>query len=77
MSSDTLISRFIFYHQLESGICDERNWPYQCGAPYICLQLDEQSNNFPNSIVAAIVNSDSYQQSKLTEKWESILYVWE
>ena len=30
-----------------SGIWDERNWPYQCGVPQKCLQLDEQSNNFP------------------------------
>ena len=33
-------------HQLESGICDERNWPYQCGVPQIYLQLDEQSKSF-------------------------------
>ena len=33
-------------HQLVSGIWDERNWPYQCGASQTCLQLDEQSNNF-------------------------------
>ena len=26
---------------------DERNWQYQCGVPKICLQLDEQSNSFP------------------------------
>ena len=29
----------------------------------------------PNSIVAAIVNSDAYHQSPLKDKWESILYV--
>ena len=62
-------------HQLESGICDERNWPYQCGVPQICLQLYEQSNNFPNSIVTAIVNSNAYHQSPLMYKWESMLYV--
>ena len=29
----------------------------------------------PNSIVAAIVNSDAYYQSPLMVKWESMLYV--
>ena len=33
-------------HQLESGICNERNRPYQFGVPQICLQLDERSNRF-------------------------------
>ena len=28
------------------GIFDERNWPYQCGVPQICLLLDQQSNSF-------------------------------
>ena len=32
---------------IESYICDERNWPYQCGVSQICLQLDEQSSCFP------------------------------
>ena len=49
---------------------------YQCGVPQICLQLDEQSNSFPNSIVAAIANSDAYHQSvkPLMDKWESMFY---
>ena len=34
-----------------SGICDERNWPYQCGVPQICIQLDEQSNSFPPTVL--------------------------
>ena len=42
-SNDFLIAPI---HQLESGICDERNWPYQCCVPQIWLQFDEQSNNF-------------------------------
>ena len=29
----------------------------------------------PNNIIAAIVNSDAYQQSLLMVKWESMLYV--
>ena len=29
----------------------ERNWPYQCCATQICLQLDEQNNNFLHRIV--------------------------
>ena len=29
----------------------------------------------PNSIVTAIVNSDSYRQSPLIDKWESMLYI--
>ena len=62
-------------HQLESVICDERNWPYKCGVPQICLQLDEQSNSSSNSIVTAIANSDAYHQSPLMDKWESMLYV--
>ena len=28
----------------------------------------------PNSIVSAIVNSDTYHQSQLIDKWESMLY---
>ena len=44
-SNDLLLSPPI--HQLESGICDERNWPYQCVFPRISLQRDEQSNSFP------------------------------
>ena len=31
----------------------------------------------PNSIVAAIVNSDAYHQSSLMDKWESMLDVYE
>ena len=31
----------------------------------------------PNSIVTVIVNGDAYQQSPLTDKWESMLYVHE
>ena len=42
-SNDLIMSSL---HQPKSGICDERNWPYQCGVSRICLQLDEQSNNF-------------------------------
>ena len=46
---------------------------YQCGAPQIFFQLEEQNNNFPKQlIVTAIVNSDAYQQSPLTEKWETV-----
>ena len=48
---------------------------YQCGVPQIWIQLDEQSNSFPNSIVTAIVNSEAYHQSPLMNKWESMLYV--
>ena len=29
----------------------------------------------PNSIVAAIVNSDAYRPSALMDKWENMLYV--
>ena len=47
---------------------------HQCGAPQICLQLDEQRNSFPNSIVSVIVSSDVYHQFRLMHKWESILY---
>ena len=62
-------------HQLESGFCDERNWSYQCGVTQICIQLDEQSGSFANSIVTAIFNSDAYHQSTLMDKSESVLYV--
>ena len=51
-SSDLLIPSI---HQLESDICDERNWPYQCGVLQICLQLDEESTTFPNTIVTTVM----------------------
>ena len=34
-------------HLLQSGICDKHNQLYQCGVTQNCLQLDEQSNSFP------------------------------
>ena len=68
------VPRYTSSNQLESGICDEHNWLYQCGVPQIYLQLDEQSG-FPHRIVTAIVNSDAYHQSPLMDKWESMLYV--
>ena len=74
--SDTF-KRFINVHKLESGICVEHKWQYQCGLLQICLWVDEQSNNFlpsptvlllPLSIVMHIL-------SLLIYKWESILCV--
>ena len=51
----------------DEPICGERNWLYQCGVQQICLQLDEQSNSFPNSIVTAIVYSDAYDHAVSTD----------
>ena len=39
------------YTSSSHGICNERNGPNQCGAQQIFLQLDEQSNSFPPTIV--------------------------
>ena len=40
--------------------------------PQIYLQLMSRIVASPNSIVAAIVNSDKYHQSPLMDKWESM-----
>ena len=47
-------------HQLESGICGERNWPYFVVFRKFAYSLMSRVIAFPNSIVTAIVNSDAY-----------------
>ena len=32
-------------------------------------------NNFPQQYLTAIVNNDTYHQSPLMDKWETLLYV--
>ena len=53
-------------HQLESGICDERNWSYfQVMFRKFAYCLMRRVTSSHNSIVTTIVNTDKYQQSPL------------